>query len=243
MPGCDHSERVISTPATEVAGDDRVPTRARGAGRAPRPGRASLPGAAGPSRVRERPSANCGRRASQTRARERRASRAGEAKASGTAAGQAKVRATPSQAQAAAGLAAAETKLAAAETKGAGGSELTDDERAELRPPARGGRAAPKQPGGSPGGTGPAPAQWLAGPGRGSAHRRRAACSRRSRWWPCGPPTRSPTPTATSRTSDPLVHEPAVQRALTDEITARSHPAEREGADQPGGGRAVAEGA
>jgi len=143
---------------------------------------------------------------------------AGQAKA---AAGGAK--ADAAQANMAAGearLAAAETKLAAAETKGAGGSELTDDEHAELQRLREEVAQLRSQPGGPAG---------PAAPGR-----------RRHLGW------RAPVATVlivvgcllaplsvfavwtanqVSNTDryvanvEPLIHDPSVQRALTDDIT------------------------
>ena len=117
-------------------------------------------------------------------------------------------------------LAAAETKLAAAETKGAGGSELTDDEHAELQRLREEVARLRSQPGGPAG---------PAAPGR-----------RRHLGW------RAPVATVlivvgcllaplsvfavwtanqVSNTDryvanvEPLIHDPSVQRALTDDIT------------------------
>jgi hypothetical protein len=150
---------------------------------------------------------------------------AGEAK---EAAGQPKAdaggaKADAAQAKAAPGetkLAAAETKLAAAETKGAGGSELTDDEHAELQRLREEVAQLRSQPGGPAG---------PAAPGR-----------RRHLGW------RAPLATVlivvgcllaplsvfavwtanqVSNTDryvanvEPLIHDPSVQRALTDNIT------------------------
>src|SRR6266516_7609415 len=148
---------------------------------------------------------------------------AGEAKPGAQAQpGSADAPAAAGEAKAAAGetkLAAAETKLAAAETKGAGGSELTDDEHAELQRLREEVAQLRSQPGGP------------AGP---------AAPGRRRLGW------RGPVATvlivvgcllaplsvfavwtanqvsSTDRyvaNVTPLIHDPSIQRALTDDIT------------------------
>ena len=148
---------------------------------------------------------------------------AGEASAGQAKADAGGAKADAAQAKAAADetkLAAAETKLAAAETKGAGGSELTDDEHAELQRLREEVAQLRSQPG-SPAGP--------AAPGR-----------RRHLGW------RAPVATVlivvgcllaplsvfavwtanqVSNTDryvanvEPLIHDPSVQRALTDNIT------------------------
>jgi uncharacterized membrane protein SirB2 len=143
---------------------------------------------------------------------------AGEAKA---AAGQAK--AATGDAKAAAGetkLAAAETKLAAAETKGAGGSELTDDEHAELQRLREEVAQLRSQPGGPAG---------PAAPGRRSRLGWRAPVATVLIVVGCllAPLSVFAVWTANQVSNTdryvanvaPLIHEPSIQRALTDDIT------------------------
>jgi uncharacterized membrane protein SirB2 len=143
---------------------------------------------------------------------------AGEAKAD---AGQAK--AATGDAKAAAGetkLAAAETKLAAAETKGAGGSELTDDEHAELQRLREEVAQLRSQPGGPAG---------PAAPGRRSRLGWRAPVATVLIVVGCllAPLSVFAVWTANQVSNTdryvanvaPLIHEPSIQRALTDDIT------------------------
>ena len=143
---------------------------------------------------------------------------AGQAK---TAAGGAK--ADAAQAKTAAGetkLAAAETKLAAAETKGAGGSELTDDEHAELQRLRDEVAQLRSQPGGPAGPAAPGRRRHLGWRGPVATVLIVVGCllaplSVFAVW----------TANQVSNTDryvanvEPLIHDPSVQRALTDDIT------------------------
>jgi hypothetical protein len=143
---------------------------------------------------------------------------AGQAK---TAAGGAK--ADAAQAKTAAGetkLAAAETKLAAAETKGAGGSELTDDEHAELQRLREEVAQLRSQPGGPAGPAAPGRRRHLGWRGPVATVLIVVGCllaplSVFAVW----------TANQVSNTDryvanvEPLIHDPSVQRALTDDIT------------------------
>ena len=143
---------------------------------------------------------------------------AGQAKA---AAGGAK--ADAAQANMAAGearLAAAETKLAAAETKGAGGSELTDDEHAELQRLREEVAQLRSQPGGPAGPAAPGRRRHLGWRGPVATVLIVVGCllaplSVFAVW----------TANQVSNTDryvanvEPLIHDPSVQRALTDDIT------------------------
>jgi uncharacterized membrane protein SirB2 len=144
---------------------------------------------------------------------------AGQAKA---AAGGAK--ADEAQAKMAAGetkLAAAETKLAAAETKGAGGSELTDDEHAELQRLREEVAQLRSQPGGPAGPAAPGRRRHLGWRGPVATVLIVVGCllaplSVFAVW----------TANQVSNTDryvanvEPLIHDPSVQRALTDKISA-----------------------
>jgi len=143
---------------------------------------------------------------------------AGQAKA---AAGGAK--ADAAQANMAAGearLAAAETKLAAAETKGAGGSELTDDEHAELQRLREEVAQLRSQPGGPAGPAAPGRRRHLGWRGPVATVLIVVGCllaplSVFAVW----------TANQVSNTDryvanvEPLIHDPSVQRAITDDIT------------------------
>ncbi|HYV79763.1 MAG TPA: hypothetical protein VE979_16675 [Streptosporangiaceae bacterium] len=143
---------------------------------------------------------------------------AGQAK---TAAGGAK--ADAAQAKTAAGetkLAAAETKLAAAETKGAGGSELTDDEHAELQRLREEVAQLRSQPGGPAGPAAPGRRRHLGWRGPVATVLIVVGCllaplSVFAVW----------TANQVSNTDryvanvEPLIHDPSVQRAITDDIT------------------------
>src|SRR5689334_8120384 len=144
------------------------------------------------------------------------------------AAGQAKTaargaKADAAQAKTAAGetkLAAAETKLAAAETKGAGGSELTDDEHAELQRLRDEVAQLRSQPGGPAGPAAPGRRRHLGWRGPVATVLIVVGCllaplSVVAVW----------TANQVSNTDryvanvEPLIHDPSVQRALTDDIT------------------------
>ena len=196
----------------------------RGRGAAPGAGKPAGDDSASPGAAEARPGAETDPGAGEAKPGAQAQPGAADAPA---AAGQAKAaaggaKADAAQANMAAGetkLAAAETKLAAAETKGAGGTELTDDEHAELRRLREEVAQLRSQP---------APASPAA-PGR-----------RRHLGW------RAPVATVlivvgcllaplsvfavwtanqVSNTDryvanvEPLIHDPSVQRALTDDIT------------------------
>ena len=197
----------------------------RGRGAAPGAGKPAEGDSASPGAAEARPGAETDPGAGEAKPGAQAQPGAADAPA---AAGQAKAaeggaKADAAQAKMAAGetkLAAAETKLAAAETKGAGGSELTDDEHAELQRLREEVAQLRSQPGGPAG---------PAAPGR-----------RRHLGW------RAPVATVlivvgcllaplsvfavwtanqVSNTDryvanvEPLIHDPSVQRALTDDIT------------------------
>ena len=194
----------------------------RGRGAAPGAGKPAGDDSASPGAAEARPGAETDPGAGEAKPGAQAQPGAADAPA---AAGQAKAaaggaKADAAQANMAAGetkLAAAETKLAAAETKGAGGTELTDDEHAELRRLREEVAQLRSQPAGP------------AAPGR-----------RRHLGW------RAPVATVlivvgcllaplsvfavwtanqVSNTDryvanvEPLIHDPSVQRALTDDIT------------------------
>ena len=102
----------------------------RGPGAAPGAGKPAGGGSAKPGAGQAKPGAETEPGASQAKPGAETEPGAGEAKL-GAEAQPGASEAKPSAGEAK--LAAAETKLAAAETKGAGGSELTDDEHAELK--------------------------------------------------------------------------------------------------------------
>jgi hypothetical protein len=117
-------------------------------------------------------------------------------------------------------LAAAETKLAAAETKGAGGSELTDDEHAELQRLREEVAQLRSQPGGPAGPAAPGRRRHLGWRGPVATVLIVVGCllaplSVFAVW----------TANQVSNTSryvanvEPLIHDPSVQRAITDDIT------------------------
>ena len=195
----------------------------RGRGAAPGAGKPAGDDSASPGAAEARPGAETDPGAGEAKPGAQAQPGAADAPA---AAGQAKAaaggaKADAAQANMAAGetkLAAAETKLAAAETKGAGGTELTDDEHAELRRLREEVAQLRSQPRPGP-----------AAPGR-----------RRHLGW------RAPVATVlivvgcllaplsvfavwtanqVSNTDryvanvEPLIHDPSVQRALTDDIT------------------------
>ena len=197
----------------------------RGRGAAPGAGKPAEGDSASPGAAEARPGAETDPGAGEAKPGAQAQPGAADAPA---AAGQAKAaeggaKADAAQAKMAAGetkLAAAETKLAAAENKGAGGSELTDDEHAELQRLREEVAQLRSQPGGPAG---------PAAPGR-----------RRHLGW------RAPVATVlivvgcllaplsvfavwtanqVSNTDryvanvEPLIHDPSVQRALTDDIT------------------------
>jgi uncharacterized membrane protein SirB2 len=118
-------------------------------------------------------------------------------------------------------LAAAETKLAAAETKGAGGSELTDDEHAELQRLREEVAQLRSQPGGPAGPAAPGRRRHLGWRGPVATVLIVVGCllaplSVFAVW----------TANQVSNTDryvanvEPLIHDPSVQRALTDKISA-----------------------
>jgi hypothetical protein len=121
-------------------------------------------------------------------------------------------------------LAAAETKLAAAETKGAGGSELTDDEHAELQRLREEVAQLRSQPGGPAGPAAPGRRRRLGWRGPVATVLIVVACllaplSVFAVW----------TANQVSNTDRYVANvdrhpDPSVQRALTDDITARSPP-------------------
>ena len=190
----------------------------RGRGAAPGAGKPAEGDSASPGAAEARPGAETDPGAGEAKPGAQAQPGAADAPA---AAGQAKAAEGGAKADAAqAKMAAGETKLAAAETKGAGGSELTDDEHAELQRLREEVAQLRSQPGGPAG---------PAAPGR-----------RRHLGW------RAPVATVlivvgcllaplsvfavwtanqVSNTDryvanvEPLIHDPSVQRALTDDIT------------------------
>ena len=137
------------------------------------------------------------------------------------AAGQAKAAAGGAKADAAqANMAAGEARLAAAETKGAGGSELTDDEHAELQRLREEVAQLRSQPGGPAGPAAPGRRRHLGWRGPVATVLIVVGCllaplSVFAVW----------TANQVSNTDryvanvEPLIHDPSVQRALTDDIT------------------------
>ena len=197
----------------------------RGRGAAPGAGKPAEGDSASPGAAEARPGAETDPGAGEAKPGAQTQPGAADAPA---AAGQAKAaaggaKADAAQANMAAGearLAAAETKLAAAETKGAGGSELTDDEHAELQRLREEVAQLRSQPGGPAGPAAPGRRRHLGWRGPVATVLIVVGCllaplSVFAVW----------TANQVSNTDryvanvEPLIHDPSVQRAITDDIT------------------------